>query len=69
MLFDRNIESRCEYCLHSIPLGYNEVACCKRGVMESGGSCGAFRYEPTKREPQFALSLNEDGFSEDDFAI
>jgi len=69
MLFDRKIEPCCEYCVHSTPLGYNEIVCGKRGVMESSGSCGAFRYEPTKREPVFALSLATDDLTEDDFAL
>ena len=35
-------------------LGYEEVACSKRGIMEDSGKCGAFYYEPTKRKPEYA---------------
>ena len=52
MLFDRNIEPRCGYCRHGSVLGFDEIACVKHGIMEAGGFCTAFKYEPTKRAPQ-----------------
>jgi hypothetical protein len=69
MLFDPKIQPSCEYCFHGTPLGYNEVACVKRGIMDTIGACGAFRYEPTKREPLFAQNLKASGLTEDDFKL
>jgi len=46
-------------------LGFGEVACSKRGIMSDNGNCGAFKYEPTKRIPEFtripiAAKVNEE---------
>ena len=69
MLFDRNIEPCCMYCRYAAALGYNEVACVRRGIMDVAGSCGSFRYEPTKRVPVPAPSVDATGLTEEDFAI
>ena len=54
MLFRKKIEPSCSYCKYGSEMGYEEVACSKRGIMESSGECGAFKYEPTKRIPEYA---------------
>jgi len=54
LLFRRNIEPSCAYCKHGLSLGLGEVACSRRGIMSDEGRCSAFRYEPTKRKPEFA---------------
>ena len=69
MLFDRNIEPRCSYCRHGMDLGYDTIACIRRGIMASYGSCGAFRYEPTKRVPEIVPDLKLTGFTEEDFQL
>ena len=69
MLFERNIEPSCAYCSYGTSLGYDKVACIKRGNMGSYGSCGAFRYEPTKRVPETTPKINETGLSEEDFTL
>jgi hypothetical protein len=69
MLFDRNIEPSCAYCRYGEALGYDEYACSKRGIMAGSGSCGTFRYEPTKREPEPLPNLRASGLSEEDFAL
>jgi hypothetical protein len=69
MLFNRNIEPSCEYCQYGTALGFDEIACIKRGIMTSSGSCGAFRYEPTKRVPQALPSLKPSGLTEEDFSL
>jgi len=69
MLFDKNIEPRCAYCSHGTDLRYDTIACTKRGIMASYGSCGAFRYEPTKRVPEAAPDFKLTEFSEEDFLL
>lgn len=69
MLFRRNIEPSCSYCRFGIGIGNGEVACKKRGIMSVEGRCSAFRYEPTKRTPEYARSLSISEFSEEDFAL
>lgn len=69
MLLDREIEPSCTYCRYSTSLGSNEIACTRRGIMYSHGSCGSFRYEPTKRVPEFVPLLDTSGLAEDDFSL
>lgn len=51
MLFDKNIEPRCEYCRWGVALEEGQVACPKRGVVTPGGHCRGFQYDPLKRVP------------------
>jgi len=69
MLFSRNIEPRCAYCLHSVKLDEDTVACYKRGILEAAGFCKKYRYEPTKRVPQKRAKLSSSAFSEADFEL
>ena len=69
MLFDNNIEPSCAYCRYSTALGHDEIACVRRGIMAGSGSCGSFRYEPTKRVPELMPKLNLSGLSEEDFVL
>jgi len=69
LLFSRNIEPSCAYCRYGVSLGYDEVACSKRGIMSEEGKCGAFKYEPTKRKPEYMRPPITPEVSEDDFRI
>jgi len=69
LLFRRNIEPSCAYCKFGITMGYGEIACSKRGIMSDDGKCGAFRYEPTKRRPEFSKTPVVSAVSEEDFQI
>ena len=53
-MFRRNIQPSCSYCKFGMSLGFEEVACSKRGIMSETAKCTSFRYEPTKRKPEFA---------------
>lgn len=69
MLFNRDIEPRCSYCRFGSAMGSGEFACSKRGIMLGFGSCGSFKYEPTKRIPEQPPAMKETALSEQDFAI
>ena len=71
MLFRRKIEPNCGYCHSGTSIGRGEVACTKRGIMASDGRCSSFRYEPTKREPEFTRNPGIVGadITAEDFAI
>jgi len=69
MLFDDDIDPCCTYCHYGTDLGCGEVACIKYGIMNASGSCGAFRYEPTKRQPQVEPPLYAAGLSEQEFSL
>jgi len=69
MLFRRNIEPSCAYCGNGMSLGFKEIACSKRGIMSEEGKCTAFRYEPTKRQPEYANNIAPPKVSAEDMSI
>jgi hypothetical protein len=69
MLFDRGIEPRCAYCAYGDALSAWEVACVKRGIVNSGASCGKFSYEPTKRVPERSSGGLSTALSSEDVSI
>jgi len=69
MLFRRNITPSCAYCKHGISLGFGDVACSRRGIMTEEGSCGEFRYEPTKRKPEYAKTIKIASFEEGEMSL
>jgi len=50
-------------------MGFGEIACSKRGIMEDNGNCGLFRYEPTKRKPEYARNKAAKKIKNTDFSI
>ena len=69
MLFDFSIEPSCAYCYYSVALGRDEFACAKHGIMYGSGSCGSFRYEPTKRVPPILPIPDPYDLPDDDFML
>lgn len=69
MLFRHKIQPSCAYCCFGVNLGFGEVACRKRGIMSDEGKCGAFRYEPTKRRPEYASSPVGSRITESDLRL
>jgi hypothetical protein len=69
MLFDRDIEPRCSYCRYGTAMGHDEIACLKRGIVMTYGSCSMFRYEPTKRVPDMAPRLTPSCLPDEDFSL
>jgi len=49
--FRKDIEPRCAYCAHGSAVNECEVACSRRGVVDSADSCRHFRYDPLRRVP------------------
>ena len=68
-LFQRKIEPRCAYCTHSRPLSSGQVACPKKGVMDVGSHCGAFKYDPLRRTPPRPTKADFSKLTADDFAL
>ena len=69
MLFDKNIEPSCSYCLKGRRISNFDVVCEKRGIVPSSGSCSHFSYDPLKREPAKPAVLKTGEFSEEDFKL
>ena len=51
-----NIDRFCAFCEKGTPIpstdGENLVICSKKGLVSGGYVCGAFVYDPLKREPK-----------------
>lgn len=69
MLFNKNIEPSCSYCAHSTQINDREAACMKKGVVNLGGYCRRFKYDPLRREPPHPAALDSKRYSEDDFKL
>ena len=67
--YGKNIIPSCKYCLHYIdnPLEPGTMICEKGKKTENCATCGAFRYEPTLREPKEQPLLAD--FNPEDFKI
>jgi hypothetical protein len=50
-------------------MGYDEVACEKRGVFSKYGYCAKFRYDATKRVPERAARVDVSRVSEESFKL
>ncbi len=68
-LFQRKIEPRCAYCTHSRPLSAEQVACPKKGVMDVGSHCSAFKYDPLRRTPPRPIKADFSKLREEDFVL
>lgn len=68
-LFQKKIEARCAYCVHSRPLSEDQVACTKKGVMSMSSSCRKFEYDPLRRVPPRPVKPEFSGLKQEDFAL
>ncbi len=69
MLFRKDIEPRCAYCVKGTPINDREVACPKKGVVAAEYHCMSFKYDCFKREPPRPLKLDSSKLKEEDFQI
>jgi len=69
MLFNKKIEPSCSYCSKGVRINDREVACLRRGVVNAGGSCSKFRYDPLRRQPARPGNISAGKFSEKDFTL
>lgn len=68
--FDREIDPACRYCAVGTPnVDKDFVLCPKRGVMAADEHCGAFRYDPLRREIRRAAKLDTGGYRPEDFQL
>lgn len=68
-LFRKKIEPRCAYCEKGAALGDTQVACVKKGVMNSEDHCSHFSYDPLKRVPPRPVTLEKEKLHSEDFAL
>lgn len=69
MLFRKQIEPSCSYCIHGQKISERDVVCGKKGIVPVEGSCRKFRYDPIKREPPRPVALKTKGLTTEDFSI
>lgn len=68
IVFKKDIEPQCKYCVFGTPSGEESVICRKvGGIMQAFSKCRKFKYDPLKREPKVKAFFSD--FSKDDFAI
>ena len=68
-LFRKKIEPRCAYCEKGAPIGGDQVACRRRGVVSAEEHCGSFRYDPLKRVPPRPVKLETEELTQEDFEL
>ncbi len=69
VLFRKDMEKRCAYCTFGTAISDREVACTHRGVVDSGGHCRRFSYDPLKRVPPRPASLGNQKHSAEEFTL
>mgnify|MGYP004483268221 FL=1 len=67
--FRKDIEPRCAYCAHGSAVNEREVACSRKGVVDSADHCRYFRYDPLRRVPPRPASLDTKAHSPEDFSL
>lgn len=69
MLFRKDMEPRCAYCVHGEQVSEEQVLCIRKGVCSPGGSCAAFQYDPFRRTPPRPAQPDFSRFQEEDFTL
>ncbi len=69
MLFQRDIEPRCEYCQRGAQLGDGQVLCVRKGVVASEGHCRRFKYDPLRRTPPMPVTPDFSRLKDEDFTL
>lgn len=63
--YEAEIERYCRFCEHASALSDpDRMLCGKHGVVEAGGCCRRFVYDPLKREPAPPVKLQPMEFVE-----
>lgn len=68
-LFRKKMEHSCAYCVHGTFLDKNTVLCCKTGVHTSQCLCSKFLYDPCKRVPAKAKTLDFKKYDQYDYSL
>lgn len=69
MLFRKKIERSCAYCANGAQFEDGTVICTKKGVCLESDSCRRFRYDPCKRIPFKAKTMDFSKFQDSDFSL
>ena len=69
MIFRKNVEPACMYCLHSRPAEEEDYICVKRGIVTAWESCRHFSYDPLRRVPEAAHAPQTAGLDQATFDL
>jgi len=69
MLFRKNIEKSCNYCVYGTALDEDTILCMKKGIVSRDGKCRKFSYDPCKRIPVKAKALDFDKYKNQDYSL
>ncbi len=69
MLFRKKIQPSCSYCANSTKLDDEHVLCAKKGIMSITGKCRKFQYDPCKRIPAKARTLDFSKYDREDYSL
>lgn len=69
MLFRKKIDPRCGYCQYCAKLNDEQVLCIKHGIRTVDKKCSKFRYDPCKRIPSRAKSLDFKKYDTEDYSL
>ncbi len=69
MLFRKNIEKMCCYCVHCTALDAHALLCSKKGVRSPEAHCRKFKYDPCKRIPSKPKALDFEKYKQYDYSL
>lgn len=69
MLFRKKIERSCAYCIYGTHLEDGSVLCIKKGLRTLQDQCRKFQYDPCKRVPVKAKTLDFSKYEDMDFSL
>lgn len=69
MLFRKKMPRSCSYCLNATKLNDTEVLCIKRGLVSTDKGCRKFVYDPCKRVPPKAKTLDFSDYDKENFSL
>ena len=69
MLFRKKIERSCTYCLYGTYLENDGILCSKKGMKTVEDKCRRFKYDPCKRIPLKAKTMDFSRYDKEDFSL
>jgi len=69
VLFKEKEYRLCMNCSRAVSAGEDEMLCTRKGIVSKGSCCGAFQYDPLKREPLRAKRPDFSELQDRDFTL
>lgn len=69
MLFRKKIQKSCSYCTYGAKIDNDMVLCSKKGMRDACSKCRKFVYDPCKRIPLKAKTMDFSKYDNEDFSL